>query len=66
MLDKKAISNDLTKLFIQYQYRLDNPMPNLNESYEDMVFKYRSDHVFHSKVNAIVSRVMMVVTEHEI
>lgn len=65
MLDKRALVNDLADLFIGYQYRLDNPMPSANETEEDFIAKYRSDHIFNAKVNSLVAAVMDTIHKHE-
>lgn len=64
MIDKKALSDDLTKAFIGYQHRLDCPMPIPHETEEMLILKYRTDPIFHAKVESLVSGVMRIVGEH--
>ena len=39
MVDKREISKDLTEAFVDYQYRLDHPMPAPMETKEMIVLK---------------------------
>ncbi|MBS7349215.1 MAG: hypothetical protein KIG95_03485 [Comamonas sp.] len=64
MIDKKALSDALTKAFIGYQHRLDCPMPIPHETEEMTILKYRTDPIFHAKVKSLVSGVMQIVGEH--
>ncbi len=64
MIDKQAISDDLTDGFIEYQYRLENPMPSPEDTKEKMYEKYKIDHVFRSKVRSLVCGVMGVLNKH--
>lgn len=64
MIDKKALSDALTKAFIGYQHRLDCPMPIPHETEEMIILKYRTDPIFHAKVKSLVSGVMQIVGEH--
>ena len=57
-IDKRAIADDLTATFIEYQYRLDHPMPSTTETYTTYVLAYRSDPVFHAKVDSMVAAIM--------
>lgn len=64
MIDKRALTNELTDAFIQYQYRLDNPMPTPNETMDMRRRKYLSDAVFQTKVDSLVAGVMRIVSRH--
>lgn len=64
MIDKKALSDALTVAFIGYQHRLDCPMPIPHETEEMIILKYRTDPLFHAKVESMVSGVMRIVGEH--
>lgn len=64
MIDKQALHDDLTELFINYQHRLDNPMPSVTETRAAIILKYRNDWVFHRKVDSLVYGVMQVVNKH--
>jgi len=60
---KLDLQHDLTDAFIQYQWNLDNPFPNF-PSQEELLLKYRSDYMFHAKVNQLVAGVMVIVQKH--
>jgi hypothetical protein len=64
MFNKEALYNELTDAFIEYQYRLDNPFPSKTETPEVMVLRYRSDPIFHNKVQSLVQGVMSIVLRH--
>ena len=55
MFDKRALYDDLLDAFIKYQWRLDNPFPQPNETKEFMIKKYMNDPIFHAKVNSLAS-----------
>ena len=64
MIDKEALYNDLVEAFIGYQYRLDNPFPSKTETPEVMVLRFRTDPLFHNKVESLVQGVMNIVLRH--
>ena len=64
MIDKNALADDLTEVFIAYQHRLDCPMPNPTETEEAIYLKYRSDPIFHAKVDSLVAGVMHTIHKH--
>lgn len=64
MIDKRALAEDLTDAFIEYQHRLDFPMPSPTETKEAVILKYRNDPMFHAKVNSLVAGVMRIVSKH--
>jgi hypothetical protein len=64
MVNKQKLHDDLTDAFIQYQYRLDNPMPSPTETKEVMILKYRTDPVFSYKVKSVVAGVMRIADKH--
>ncbi len=64
MIDKRALVSDLTDAFINYQHRLDCPMPSMTETPAVIQLKYREDPIFHAKVNCLVSSVMHLVGKH--
>lgn len=63
MFDKNALTRDLTEAFIKYQYRIENPMPTNTEGI-DGIKEYRSNPMFHKKVEALVSGVMTIIDRH--
>jgi hypothetical protein len=65
MIDKRALENELTEVFITYQYRLDQPFQQINEGREKMELRYLSDPLFHAKVGSLVSGVMYIVGKHD-
>lgn len=64
MVNKNALVDDLKKLFMRYQHRLDNPMPTEKETDSDLVDRYFRDALFHAKVDALTYGVMNVVDRH--
>lgn len=60
-MNKPALANELTETFIEYQWRLDNPFPSPEQTKENMYLKYRSDSMFHAKVDSLVFGVMFIV-----
>lgn len=65
-IDLKALHVDLTEAFINFQHRLENPMP-LNARSEDIetkIMRYRTDTIFHSKVASMTAHVMNIVSKH--
>ncbi|MCK4705874.1 MAG: hypothetical protein KAT90_10355 [Gammaproteobacteria bacterium] len=70
MIDKRALSEDLTKVFINYQERLDNPMPETPSGditateAQARLMPYYHDPVFRRKVDSLVSGVMNVIDKH--
>jgi len=63
-IDRDAIADDLIRGFIMYQWRLDNPWPQPDETFETMRLKYRQDAVFHAKVQTMVCGVMDILSKH--
>jgi len=57
---KRRLADELTDLFINYQFRLENPMPNPNETNVYIIEKYRTDHMFHARVDSLVAGVMHI------
>ena len=64
MVDKTALSRELKMMFIRYQFRLENPFPQTDETDETAIIKYKSDNLFHAKVDALTYGVMNVVDRH--
>jgi hypothetical protein len=66
MVDKRALREDLTEAFIQYQYRLDYPFPQhpTTESKLSMIQRYRQDGLFHRKVDTLVAGVIQILDKH--
>jgi hypothetical protein len=62
----QSIHEELTKVFIQYQWNLDKPFPTNWEGnpIDLMELQYRSDPLFHAKVVNLVSGVLHVVQKH--
>lgn len=63
-IDKKALASELTDAFIQYQHRLENPMPTANETLYMLKLKYHTDTMFRLKVDSLVAGVMQIVSKH--
>lgn len=64
MIDKRALQNELTEAFIQYQYTLEHPFSLPGEPMEALRLKYMNDPIFHNKVDSMVCRVMFIVIRH--
>jgi hypothetical protein len=64
MIDKFALSRELTDAFVSYQYRLDFPMPSPEETKLLHIKKYQNDIIFRAKVDSLVSGVMQIVSKH--
>lgn len=61
---KKDIAEELTSTFIDYQYRMDLPIPAPYETFDDRLLKYRADPIFHAKVDSLVAGVMHIVGKY--
>ena len=59
--DRRKLADDLTDGFIAYQYRLDYPTPSFTETKETQIARYRTDPIFHAKVNSLVSGVLSII-----
>jgi len=59
-----ALELELTRQFIIYQWRIDNPWPQPDETFEDMRLKYSNDVLFHAKVKTMVGGVMAILNKH--
>lgn len=64
LMNKILLQRDLTEAFIEYQHRLDNPMPTANETKDALEQKYLTDTMFHLKVDSLVAGVMQIVQKH--
>ena len=64
VVDRKALHDDLVNAFMEYQYRLDLPFPSPTETKAVIILRYRSDPLFHNKVNNLVTGVMGIVNKH--
>jgi len=63
-VDREAMYDELTEMFINYQQRLDEPMPPIGEGIHTMLYKYRTDQIFRGRVRSLVVNVMCVVNKH--
>lgn len=64
MINKQKLSESLIEHFMLYQYRLENPFPEVREKHLAYC-KYRNDAMFHSKVESLVYGVMALVSLHD-
>ncbi len=64
LLDRSSLADDLTKAFINYQHRLDCPMPSATESPEAVRLKYMKDSLFHAKVDSLVGGVLHILDKY--
>tara|TARA_R110001606_G_C14935458_1_gene598524 strand:- start:38 stop:229 length:192 start_codon:yes stop_codon:yes gene_type:complete len=62
-MNRQKLADDLTDQFIEYQWRLDNPMPDPNQTAASIAM-YQNDFVFRNKVQNWVSGVMHIVDKH--
>lgn len=63
-MNKNALYDDLLKVFINYQHRLDCPMPSATETPASIRLKYLNDPIFHRKVESLASGVMQILEQH--
>ena len=64
MVNQEKLHNDLIEMFIEYQYRLENPMLVIGETKRLMVLRYRENYQFHAKVDALACGAMAIVVDH--
>ncbi len=64
MINKRALQDELTDAFINYQWNLENPMPNKYHDKDALLHHYLCDRLFHNKVDNIVSGIMLVIIPH--
>jgi len=63
-MDKRGLLDELTEAFINYQFRLERPMPSAMETTETRIIEYQSNPIFHNKVDSLVAGVMQIVDKH--
>ena len=63
-MNKDALYEELTEAFMMYQHRLDVPFESATETKAAIILKYRSDPLFHAKVESMASGVMRIVSKH--
>ena len=63
-IDKKAMRRELLDAFIGYQYRLDQPFQSPTESLLEIRIKYMDDPIFRTKVQSLVSGVMIIIDKY--
>ena len=65
-VDRRKLHDELTEAFIEYQHRVDCPMPvdAKSESREAKIFKYQNDRMFHSRVDSLAAGVMNIIMKH--
>jgi len=61
MLDYRTLQERLTLKFIEYQWRLDTPMPTVYESEAMKVAKYHTNPIFHARVDTLVAGILHIV-----
>jgi hypothetical protein len=62
-MDRERLRRELLDRFVEYQYRLDSPMPAPSETQETYVLAYLSDGIFRRKVDSLVAGVMEIVRQ---
>ena len=63
-INKDALHDELTSAFIVYQYRIENPMPKIDETKEYMENMYLRNSFFNRRVQSLVCGVMCIVDKH--
>jgi hypothetical protein len=61
MRGKEDLYNELLEAFMNYQQRLDYPMPSQTET---IMLRYRNDPLFHNRVENLASGVMSIVDKY--
>ena len=56
-----GLQDKLTEAFINYQWRLENPMPSTDETQDMKKEKYFMDAVFNARVNSLTAGVIDIV-----
>jgi hypothetical protein len=64
MIDKTKLHNDLTAAFINYQWRLENPMPAPGETQGKIADHYNYDYMFRKKVDSMACHTMFIFESH--
>jgi hypothetical protein len=62
--DEEGLYEDLTKVFIEYQHRLENPMPTSVADFVGGAERYQRDGMFHAKVKNLVAGVIGIVMDN--
>ena len=57
----RDLQDRLTDAFINYQYRLERPMPNATETLEIKHARYLNDPMFHARVTSLTAGVTDIV-----
>jgi len=57
------LHNKLTEVFINYQWRLDHPMPEVGETMAMRIACYHNDQLFHAKVASLTAMVSHIVMD---
>lgn len=60
----EKIHDELVRKFIQYQYRTERPFPMTGDDFNGGVELYRTDAIFHQKVDRLVGGVMHTVSKY--
>jgi hypothetical protein len=60
-MDRERLRRALLDGLIQYQYRLENPIPKVGETHNTYVLRYIEDRLFRSKVDSLVCGIMQIV-----
>lgn len=64
IINKDEIYQDLIEAFIEYQYRLENPVPKAEETKDFMLMHYRRDAIFNRRVKNIACGVIRILDKH--
>jgi hypothetical protein len=63
--DYNLLAEKLTDAFVQYQWRLENPMPIPYKTPDEINMHYLTDSMFHAKVDSLVAGVLHIVQEFD-
>lgn len=64
-MNKCTLLNDLRQFFMDHLYLVENQTVCNTDTHELSRLKYRTDSIFHAKVNAMVFRVLCIISDNE-
>ena len=56
-----VLQDNLRDAFINYQWRLDNPMLTVGETEQKRITEYMCNSTFHAKVDSLTARTLYIV-----
>lgn len=64
IINRRKLYEALVDGFIKYQWNLERPMPNPQETMKDFMHRYQTDYEFNAKVSSLASGVMQIIEKH--